>query len=92
MPRYAAKRDDNEQEIVDTLKDLGVEVHRLNEENIPDLLVGFRGTWYTLEVKGEGKPLRPGQQEFFNNVEAPAFVVRTSERALQAIGAMGRED
>jgi len=88
MPKYAKKRDDNEPEIVRTLRGLGVEVHKLNEEDIPDLMVGFRGQWFLLEVKGKGKPLKKGQKDFYDQAEGPVAVVRTSEEALEAIGAL----
>ncbi|MBV8760125.1 MAG: hypothetical protein JO257_22730 [Deltaproteobacteria bacterium] len=48
---YARMRDGNEPGIVDALRSVGATVCRLNESGIPDLLVGFRGGMYLLEVK-----------------------------------------
>jgi len=89
MPKYAKRRDDNEREIIDVLEAVGAQVHQLDQENKPDLAVDFRGEWIFLEVKGPNGKLTPGQKEFFNNVQAPAAVVRTIDEALQAIKVLG---
>lgn len=57
MPRYARKRDDNEAAIVEALRAAGATVTRLGEPGVPDLLVGYRGRNFLLEVK------EPGQTE-----------------------------
>src|SRR5947208_3539339 len=44
-------RDANEREIVEALVNIGASVTRLNETGVPDLLVGYQGTTYLLEVK-----------------------------------------
>ena len=67
--RYGARKDDNQKEIVDGLRAVGVKVHILNQAHIPDLLVGHRFNFYLMEIKNEKrKPserkLRPGQQAF----------------------------
>lgn len=53
MPRYGAKRDANESEMIGILEQIGCSVRRLD---IVDLLVGYRGRNILLEVKdGEKK-------------------------------------
>lgn len=47
----AKRRDSNEEPIVDALRGAGATVSRLNEDGVPDLLVGFRGRTFLLEVK-----------------------------------------
>ena len=65
MRRYAARRDANEGEIVRALEKVGASVLRLHDI---DLLVGFRGRNYLLEVKDgrkspSNRPLTPQQVE-----------------------------
>ena len=49
--RQAAKRDGNEKEIVTYLRSVGVSVHQLSSKGVPDLLCGYKGKTYLLEVK-----------------------------------------
>jgi hypothetical protein len=56
LARRAAKRDSNEQDIVDALEAIGATVTRLSGEGLPDLLVGLGGSMWLLEVK---QPLGP---------------------------------
>lgn len=64
--RRAAKRDIAEPEIVRVLTQCGFSVYRLDQP--VDLLVGFRGRNYLVEVKtgrkGYGKALNDNQREF----------------------------
>jgi hypothetical protein len=89
--RRAAKRDTSEQGIVEALMAVGARVWRLSQPL--DLLVGFQGRFYLLECKtGTRKRKDQPDQDAtlaecrFRNL--PAYVVRTPEDALQAIGAM----
>jgi hypothetical protein len=56
MIRRAARRDDNEVEIVRALEAAGASVTYLSAEGCPDLLVGYAGRTVLLEVK---QPLGP---------------------------------
>lgn len=47
----AAKRDESEPEIVRALEAVGAIVQRLSTEGVPDLLVGWQGRMWLLEVK-----------------------------------------
>lgn len=56
MPSYAKRRDGNEPSIVDALVAAGAAVTRIGDFGVPDLLVGYRGRTFLLEVK---MPLGP---------------------------------
>jgi hypothetical protein len=49
--RRAPHRDKAERGIIDALEAVGASVEQLDGEDIPDLLVGFRGENHLLEVK-----------------------------------------
>lgn len=49
--RRAAKRDASEPDIVRALESVGATVERLSAAGLPDLLVGWRGRMWLLEVK-----------------------------------------
>lgn len=51
-----------------------------------DLLVGFRGTNYLLEVKTATGKLRVKQEGFVRRWKGQVAVVRTADEALAAIG------
>ncbi len=85
--RYDAKRDANEQKIINALEAAFCSVVKINEKDVPDLLVGKSGQTYLLEVKSERGRLSAGQDEFVRTWRGgPAVVVRTVDEALQAVG------
>lgn len=79
-----AKRDQNEPEIVQALQTVGAEVYRLNTP--ADLLVGFRGANYLIEVKMPKGKLTPDQIKFQQTWTGQYAVVRTADEALRVIG------
>ena len=89
--RRAAKRDTSEPGIVEALTAAGARVWRLS---LPlDLLVGYQGRFYLLECKTGTRKRKdqPEQDETLAECRyrnLPAYVVRTPEDALQAIGAI----
>jgi hypothetical protein len=86
--RYAARRDANEEEIVSGLRAIGCLVEPLSQRGIPDLLVGLRGRWVLLEIKGKRGELTPAQRRFCAVAWAahlPVAVVRTLDDALEAL-------
>ena len=101
-PLYAQKRDSNEADIVAALRSVGAMIRFLHEPC--DLLVGFQGRWFLMEVKaneakakaderGQNKTQRT-QRAFREEAQfhgCPAPVVWTSEMALAAIGAIKEE-
>ena len=102
--RYPRKRDDNEGGIVAALRARGATVTHLDDSGVPDLLVGFQGKTYLLEVKlptnkdgtahrrksqgGEGE-LTESQVKWWKTWTGyPASVVHSVEEALAVIGAV----
>jgi hypothetical protein len=84
--RRAAKRDENEPDIVDGLLDAGCTVTKLSQDGVLDLLVGHRGRFCLMEVKSENGRLKPKQETFIKyHSGCPIFVVRTR---LEALGAL----
>jgi hypothetical protein len=86
-----AKRiDDLQPEIVLTLRKTGCTVLSLAAvgKGCPDLLVGFAGRLYLLEVKSEHGHLTGDQVIFHNTWYQHVQVVHNELEALRAIGAM----
>jgi Holliday junction resolvase len=83
-----ARVDVNQNEIVQALRQIGCTVILLHKvgSGVPDLLVGFRGITYLLEVKqAKGKTNLLQEQWYAQwNGRAPN-VVRTIEEAIAAV-------
>lgn len=89
LNRYAKKRDGNEREIIAALEAIGCEVETLDRP--VDLLVGFRGQTFLLEVKDPAgrNRLQDSQGVFLRDWNGgPAGVVRSIDEALTFVGAM----
>ena len=83
---FAKRRDANELPIVRALEAVGASVTRLNVLDAPDLLVGFRGVTYLLEVKTLKGKVTDGQFAWHADWKGGRVsVVRTVEEALDAI-------
>lgn len=85
MPRYSAKRDVAEPEVVTALEGAGFSVQRLDTP--VDLLVGFRGRCWLIEVKssdkGYGKKLNKNQADFAGKWRGPKVVIlRSAQDAI----------
>ena len=91
--RRAAKVDANHQEICKILRDIGASIISLASigKNCPDLLVGFRGRNYLLEVKdgtkSPSKDLSDGQRVFLNNWRGHVSIVRSVADAIDVVTA-----
>jgi len=88
LARFAKKRDSNESVIVQALEKAGAVVFKLDRP--VDLLVGYGGLWRVLEVKRPKGAVGEGQEAFMRLAASkglPAYVVRSPEDALQAVGA-----
>jgi len=86
-PKYAARRDSNEEPIVAALRQLGASVVYLNIPDAPDLLAGFRGevTWL-IEVKTPTGKLRPGQINWHENWNGtPVQIIRSVDDAINLV-------
>jgi len=89
MAKYSYHRlDGNHAEIRAALEAVGATV---NEKGPLDLLVGFRGANYLLEVKTARGQLRASQKSFLDRWRGQAHIVRTVEDAFGVIGITKRE-
>lgn len=89
-----AKRTDNNQaEIVAALRKCGANVQSLAMVGCGcvDLLVGYAGDVYLLEVKGIRGRLTPEQIIWHAKWQGYVHIVRSAEDALRVIGEIGRE-
>lgn len=89
MGKYTRHQlDPNHRTICDGLKAVGASV---DPRGPLDLVVGFRGVNYLLEIKaltGSRRYLRPSQAKFISGWAGQVAVVRTLDEALQTIGAI----
>lgn len=88
LNRRAAKRDGNEAEIVDALVEIGATVQRISARGVADLLCGFRGRNYLLEVKAKKGMMTDDQVKFRDNWQGQYKAVWSIEDALREIGAI----
>lgn len=88
MPRYAARRDTTHAEVRDILREAGATVFDAGGVggDLPDLIVGWQGITFLIEVKSPGGKLSKGQQEFARNWRGgPVLTVYGAEAALAAM-------
>jgi hypothetical protein len=90
--RRASKVDRNQSEIVDALRGIGATVQPLHAVGggCPDLLAGFRGANYLLEVKDWQNPpsarqLNPLQKEWHSDWKGQVAKVETVGAALAVV-------
>ncbi len=95
--RTAARRDQNEKDIVDALRRVGADVRRLSGAEVPDLLVGYRARTLLLGVKrpdgpkggtSKGRYRHSGDQCPDSWPGGPWVVVTTVAEALEVLGLM----
>ena len=88
MRRGAAgkRRDANEPAIIAALRAVGATVEQLSAPDLPDLLVGYCGGNWLMEVKTEKGKLKPGQERWQEWWRGVVDVVRSPEEALRRIG------
>lgn len=82
--------DKNQADIVNALRAVGASVAVLSAvgRGVPDLLVGFRGVNYLLEVKnldGRGDALTPAEVEFFETWRGHVCKVTDALQALSLL-------
>ena len=90
--RRASRIDRNQTEIVEALRKLGASVQPLHSagDGIPDLLVGYQGRNFLIEVKdGTKKPsarkLTPCQVEWHHEWLGQAAIVTSTEEAIALV-------
>ena len=93
--RRAARVDANQTEIVSALRKVGATVQPLHAVGLgcPDLLVGYRGINYLIEVKDGDKPpskrkLTEDQIEWHKNWRGQKAIAENTNQALQVIGVL----
>lgn len=82
------KRDANHREIVQALRDAYISVFDAGDigHGYPDLVCGFQGQNYLLEIKTESGKLTPDQVEFIDSWRGTVHIVRTPAEALRVFG------
>ena len=86
MRTIAARRDANEQSIIEALRAIGAIVQPLSAAGVPDLAVYWNG-WHMLEVKTRKGKLTELQQQWDEKYGAGAVsIVRSVADAYKAIG------
>ena len=85
--RRDAKTDSNQREIIDALRQIGASVYPLHfaGKGCPDLIVGFRGRNFLLEVKTERGRLNAVQSDFHRLWCGQIAVVRSRQEAVETI-------
>lgn len=87
IPRYAARRDKVELDVVKQLRSIsGISVEVISIKNVGDLLIGFRGVTYLIELKSKGGKLTDGQKQFHNEWTGQHAICTTLEDILKVIG------
>lgn len=95
MPRShaPARTDSNQAAIVAALRGVGARVALTHVVGygFPDLLVGFRGINYLLEIKNiDGRNrLTPAEVIWLEHWRGQVAIVRSPDEALRVIGAIG---
>lgn len=81
------KVDSNQREIVINLRAAGASVAHLHTlgKGVPDLLVGWRGSNFLLEVKSPNGQLTKSEKDFCEHWHGQVAVVKTWEEALLVI-------
>lgn len=88
-----ARVDENQRAVVDALRAAGASVQHLHKvgQGCPDIVVGYRGQNFLIEIKDGSKPpskqgLTGPQEIWHRNWRGHAVVVNSPEAALAAIG------
>jgi hypothetical protein len=89
MPlRTASRVDANQASIVRTLRAVGASVLHVHQlKNCFDILVGYRGRTFLMEIKtSEKEKLTPGEEEFMRTWRgSPYHIVYSSDQAIRII-------
>lgn len=92
--KQRAKVDVNQKAIVKVLRSVGATVtptHQLGK-GFPDIVVGYRGTNFLIEIKDSEQPpskrkLTPDEQKWHDDWRGTVHIVNNEQDALKAIGA-----
>lgn len=90
--KYAARKDSNQDEIIKALRQMGATVTSVHQigNGLPDILVGFRGKNFLLEIKDGKKPpskrrLTADEKKWFKLWRGHAHVVNSVDEAIEVI-------
>lgn len=91
-----AKRvDANQPEIVEALRAVGASVQHIHEigQGCPDILIGFRGINFVVEIKDGNRPpsrrkLTPDEQRWHDEWRGQKAIIKSVDEALELIGAI----
>ncbi len=93
--RRAARTDANQTEIVEALRAVGatVAITSMIGDGFPDIVVGYRGENYMIEIKDGSKPpskqqLTPDEKKFHNIWRGKIDIVISVDEALEIVGAI----
>ena len=80
--------DANQPEIVAALRHAGCSVQHLHEigRGCGDILVGYRGRNYCLEIKSAKGKLTPAEAEWHRDWQGHIAIIRTIREALAEVG------
>ena len=88
MGNFAKRVDENQKEIVKAFREIGASVQILSDvgKGCPDLLIGFAGRNWLIEIKNGNKPpsqqqLTEKEQQFFNTWRGQVCIIRSIEQA-----------
>lgn len=88
--------DSNQKEIVKALRGVGATVQHIHEigKGCPDILVGYRGLNYLMEIKDGNKPpskikLTQDEKKWIAEWKGHVVVVNDIDQALWVIGVIG---
>lgn len=81
------KTDKNQRDIVQALREVGTTVISLHEvgKGCPDLLVGYKGKNYLIEIKNKSGKLTPRQEKFNNEWRGKILIFRTIDDVIKFI-------
>ena len=90
--RRAAKVDANQKEIVQALRKVGASVYptHMVGKGFPDIVVGYKGINYLLEIKDGAKPpskqrLTPDEVGFFEMWNGTVHIVNSIDSAINIV-------
>lgn len=90
LHRYAAKRDENEPQVVRVLEACGWKVEKLSGKGVPDLLCGWHRKMMLVEVKMPGEKLNDVQEKWHAAWPGEVQIVHDVHEAL-AVAEWGKE-
>lgn len=80
--RYAARRDESEDDIVRALEQMGFHVARVSAPGFPDLCLSRAGRWFLVECKTDKGRLTKAQTLFHAAARAPIPILCTVDQAV----------